>query len=581
VKLIYSQDTLEDLRQNNDIVEVISGYVALRQQGANHMGLCPFHREKTPSFSVSATRQLFHCFGCGEGGNVISFIMKIENYSFLDAVKFLAERVNYRLPEPSRSSAPSMSQDEKNRIYEACKLAARFYYDNLQNAGAAQAYIERRKLSVGVSRKFGIGFATGGGLTEFLTEKGFDGNFLVKAGLSMEGSRGFYDRFRHRLMFPIFDVSGKVIGFGGRLIGEGEPKYMNSPETPVFDKSRTLYGLNYARLAKKRALILVEGYMDVIALYQAGIKNAVAALGTALTANHARILKRYCDDVLVLFDSDEAGIKAVLRAIPHLYGAGLGIKVAHLEQAKDPDDFIQNFGVQALAEELSVARDFVDFQIRMAAKGVNMQETAQRVAFLNNAAAIIARLNTPIEREAYTKDMSAKYGMDEPALKEQIKVIRGGEEDFHQITNYELRITRSLPGQIEAISHILWIMASDAELCGKISEHLSGEEFNDPVYQQIFQHILQDRKEGREPAVAALVSHFLEDEEARQKATAILVKPPEYADNEALYLALADQIKLLKMGHLKLLEQQNIGKIEISQKLGEERKALESQKISL
>jgi DNA primase len=581
---------LEDLRQNNDIVEIVSGYLPLRQQGANFVGLCPFHREKSPSFSVSATRQLFHCFGCGEGGNVFSFIMKIENFSFLDAVKFLAERIGYRLPERTDGRAgTSASVDEKNRIYEIYKLAARFYYDNLQgpNGSAARAYLEHRKLAVNIQRKFGMGYASNSGLLELLKSQGHGGdeNFLVKAGLVMEGSKGFYDRFRNRLMFPIFDVSGKVIGFGGRLIVEGEPKYLNSPETPVFDKSRTLYGLNFARLAKKRTMILVEGYMDVIALYQAGIKNTVAALGTALTPNHARILKRYCEDVVILFDSDEAGIKAVLRAIPHLYAAGLSIRVVQLSAAKDPDDYIQNFGVNALAQELRAATDFVDFQVKMAAKGVDMKETAQRVSFTKNAAAIIARLNTPVEREAYAKDMSAKYGMDEPSLKEQIKAILGGadNETFH-IPHSTFHIAHHQAANNEAISHILWSMATSADLSHKISQYLRAEEFADPVYGQVFDYILQLRNQGKEPNVAdiltALAQDLAHDDTAGQKAAAIFANPPEYAEIGDKYKALSDQVTLLKIAYLQYLKDQNPTDIELAQKLANERNTLQTHKIS-
>ncbi|MCL2350538.1 MAG: CHC2 zinc finger domain-containing protein, partial [Defluviitaleaceae bacterium] len=239
---MYDQSVLEDLRQSCDIVDVVSGYVALRQQGANFMGLCPFHRERTPSFSVSATQQFFHCFGCGEGGNVYSFIMKIENFGFMDTVKFLADKIGYRLPERAMTHTPGTTTEEKNRMYEAYKLAARFYYENLQNPTSLEAaeYLTKRGMSPPLQRKFGLGFSSqNGGLKDFLIANGFDEPFLIKAGLALEGKNGYYDRFRGRLMFPIFDVAGKVIGFGGRIIGEGEPKYLNSPETPVFDKSRT------------------------------------------------------------------------------------------------------------------------------------------------------------------------------------------------------------------------------------------------------------------------------------------------------------------------------------------------------
>ncbi|MCL2619650.1 MAG: DNA primase [Defluviitaleaceae bacterium] len=586
--MIYSQDVLEDLRQGNDIVEVISGYIALRQQGANHMGLCPFHREKSPSFSVSAPRQLYHCFGCGEGGNVITFIMKMENFSFIDTVKFLAERINYNLPQTNQ--APSVSTEEKGRMQQAYTLAARFYYDNLQSPPGRPAisYLEHRRLSPAIQRKFGLGWSgQGSGLRDFLAGEGFTDSFLVKAGLAMEGSRGHYDRFRGRLMFPIFDVAGKIIGFGGRIIGEGEPKYLNSPETPIFDKSRTLYNLNYARQTKKQTLILVEGYMDVIALYQAGIKNVVAALGTAFTANHARILKRYCNDAVLLFDSDVAGTKAALRAIPHLYSAGLGIKVCQLEDAKDPDDYIQEFGVQALAGQLSGAQDFVDFQVQTAGKGMDMSQTAERIGFTKATAGIISNLKSPVEREAYARDMADKYRMDEGALKEEIAIIlgSGGTDDYLPIpTTSPVVIYDNKQGGkafSEAVSHILSTMATDRDFCKQVTHYLMGEEFADSILSEAFSKILLARERDKEFAPADIVTAF-EYAEDQQKISKVFVAPPEYEDNKDKYTALSHQVTLIKTAHLTRLmaDATQNNDLEAMSKLSIERKNLETYKIS-
>jgi len=548
---LFSQDVLEDLRHNSDIVEVVGAYVALRTSGANMVGLCPFHQEKSPSFSVSAHRQLFYCFGCGEGGNVYSFIMKIENFTFTDAVRHLADRINYRLPE-TRGASP-VSVEEKNRMYEAYKLSARFYYENLQGSEALE-YVDGRGLSPQVQRKFGLGYSTGGdALTRHLRELGFLDEFLVKAGLSMEGTRGLYDRFRGRLMFPIFEVSGKVIGFGGRIIGDGEPKYLNSPETMIFDKSRTLYGLNLARLAKKRTFILVEGYMDVIALYQAGIKTAVAALGTAFTAGHGRLLKRYCDDVIILFDSDAAGVKAVLRAIPHLYAAGLGIQVVKLDGAKDPDDFIKEFGVNALVDELRGAQDFVNFQILHALYGVDMEVTASRIAFTRESAGIIARLGSPVERAAYARDMAAKFGMDEGALKEEIQEILGSKDavggDFVPRAARASVGMREGKGHSDAVAHIFGAMFSSDVLCQKIIAHLTGEEFGEPVLKQLFDFIVQSRAAGKVPMQADILIHFENDEELKQ-LNRILMSDHDYEDAEG---AIAQQVQFLKESHLNNL----------------------------
>ncbi|MCL2236345.1 MAG: DNA primase [Defluviitaleaceae bacterium] len=586
--MVYSQDVIEDLRQGNDIVEVISGYIALRQSGANHMGLCPFHRERSPSFSVSAHRQLFHCFGCGEGGNVFTFIMKMENFSFVDAIKFLAERINYRLPQTA--SAPSVSSEEKERMHQAYAFAARFYYENLQAPPGqpAMSYLEHRRLIPAIQRKFGLGWAgSGSDLRDHLSSKGFADGFLVKAGLAMEGSRGHYDRFRGRLMFPIFDVQGKIVGFGGRIIGDGEPKYLNSPETPIFDKSRTLYNLNYARQTKKQTLILVEGYMDVIALYQAGIKNVVAALGTAFTANHARILKRYCNDAVLLFDTDEAGTKAALRAIPHLYSAGLGIKVCRIESAKDPDDYIQEFGVQALAEQLSNSYDFVDFQVQTANKGIDMSQTSQRITFTKASAKIISALNSPVEREAYARDMAHKYRMDEGALKEEIAVILGGDgsEDYIEAPrNSPIAVYDNKQGGqafSEAVSHILSTMASDKDFCKQITKYLTGEEFADSILSEAFSKILLAQDKGKEVAPADIVTTF-EYAEDQQKISRAFVKPPEYEDTKDKYIALTHQVTLVKSAHLARLmaDATQNGDVEALARLSIERKNLETHKIS-
>jgi len=579
---VYSQDVLEDLRSQSDIVEVLSQYMTLHQKGANHMGLCPFHREKTPSFSVSAPRQLFHCFGCGESGNVISFIMKIENMPFLDAIKFLADRIGFRLPELTGRGVSITTTEEKNRIYEAYQHAARFYYNNLisEEGKPCGEYLDHRKIDYGIRRKFGLGYATKGGLTEFLIDKGFDEAFLIKNGFSLEGSRGIYDRFRNRLMFPIIDVQNKFIGFGGRIIGEGEPKYLNSPETPVFDKSRTLYGLNFARLTKKRTFILVEGYMDVIALYQVGIKSVVAALGTAFTAHHARILKRYCDHVIILFDSDEAGTKAVIRAIPHLYAAGLGIKVCHLEDAKDPDEFLQVFGKDALSDELMAAVDFIDFQIKAVRKDRNLDDTAQRISFIKEAAVIISRLKSPVERESYARDMAAKYAMGEDSLKEEVAAILGNTGNDFIAVDFSRANLNFTPAQSKAFSDaafdILVTMSADSNFCSKVTEYLTGEEFLDETLTLVFNIITQARQAGKELCGADIVTMFENDEEQMKKVAKIFVNPKEVADISTKKVAIAQQVYIVKETFLqhKIHIATKNGDNEMIMKLGTERKGL-------
>jgi len=550
----YSQDVLEDLRQGSDIIDVISQYVQLKAAGANHMGLCPFHNEKSPSFSVSAQKQLYHCFGCGESGNVFSFVMKIENFSFLDTVKFLADRINYTLPALGGATPASIA--EKNQIFDAYKLAARYYYDTLQGPGGrvATAYLDERRITTAVRRKFGLGVSPAGGLGDMLMQKGYGAEFLVKAGLIMQDNRDesrYFDRFRNRLMFPIFDVSGKVISFGGRILGEGQPKYINSPETPIFDKSRTLYGLNYARLAKTDTLILVEGYMDVIALYQAGFTNAVAALGTAFTANHARILSRYCKTAILLFDGDSAGITATLRATGYLYAAGLAPRVATLPGAKDPDEYIINFGADSLNARLAAAEDFVEFHIETARKKYNLDITAQKVGFLKETSGILKRLNTAIERDSYLRDISAKYGIDQAAMKEHI----GGDEV--EMPGIAATRRKSKPiGQTQAfadaVSHILHCMAHSKELCGRITAHIEAQEMANPLYIKIYETIVTARLRGAEVAPADVITAMQSPEE-QSAAGAIFSQAADYESVDAQYRALEQQILVVKKAYLQKL----------------------------
>jgi DNA primase len=580
----YSQDVLEDLRQGNDIIDVISQYVQLKAGGTNHVGLCPFHNEKTPSFSVSPQKQLFHCFGCGESGNVFSFVMKIENYGFLDAVKFLADRINYNLP-PLGSATPA-NIAEKNMIYDAYRLAARYYYDTLQSpqGRAAAAYLDRRRISHGMRRRFGLGVSPPVGLYEMLAQKGYAMDFLVKAGLVMQDARDesrFYDRFRNRLMFPIFDVSGKVIGFGGRILGDGQPKYLNSPETPIFDKSRTLYGLNFARKAKADAMILVEGYMDVIALHQAGFANTVAALGTAFTANAARILSRYCKQALVLFDGDEAGWKAVLRTIWHLYSVGLMVKVVVLPDAKDPDEYLTKFGAQMLAQRFSAATDFVVHHIQAARKKYDIDIPGERIAFLQEVSEVTKRLNTAIEREVYERLVSKEYGISQDAIRE----YKAKDDDGPII----LPAKRLLPKQTgettafaDAASHILYSMAQNAELCGKITAHLRAEEMINPLYIKIFAAIEAARNRGAEIGPADIIT-AMESPQEQSAAAAMFSRVMEYIGMDAQYAALSQQILLVKREYLQKIMDEMDKSIEFERfaRVSSEYRQLEGQKISL
>ena len=356
----YPDEIIEEVRRSNNIVDVIGSYVHLQKKGSSYFGLCPFHNEKSPSFSVSRDKQMYYCFGCGAGGNVFTFIMEYENYTFMEAVKYLAERAGIKLPETEMTEEAKKIQGKRQRLLDIHKLAARYFYYQLKGKDGANArsYFEERRLEGATITHFGLGFSNPyrDDLYQFLRSKGYEDDILKESGLvSIDEKYGAHDKFWNRVMFPIMDVNNKVIGFGGRVLGEGTPKYLNSPETLLFDKSRNLYGLNFARTSRKSYFIICEGYMDVIAMHQAGFNNAVASLGTAFTLQHANLLKRYTEEVLLAYDSDEAGVKAALRAIPMLRSAGLRIKISHMDPYKDPDEFVKNLGVVAFQERIDRA----------------------------------------------------------------------------------------------------------------------------------------------------------------------------------------------------------------------------------
>lgn len=365
--MYYPDDIIEEVRSRNDIVDVISQYVSLKKKGANYFGLCPFHNEKSPSFSVSPSKQMYYCFGCGAGGNVITFVMEYENYSFVEAVKYLADRAGITLPEMEDSREAKARRDLKNTLLEINRLAANYFYYQLKQPQGRPGYeyLKNRKLTDETITHFGLGFANKvpDDLYRYMRSKGYSDSILKETGLFFIEERGSRDKFWNRVMFPILDVNNRVIGFGGRVMGDGEPKYLNSPETKLFDKSRNLFGLNFARKSREKYLLICEGYMDVIAMHQAGFTNAVASLGTAFTAQHAILLKRYTEQAILTYDSDGAGVRAALRAIPILKDAGISVKVLNMKPYKDPDEFIKNLGKEEFQKRIDGAVNSFMFEI--------------------------------------------------------------------------------------------------------------------------------------------------------------------------------------------------------------------------
>ena len=412
--MYYSEELIEEVRSRNDIVDVISGYVRLQKKGSSYFGLCPFHNEKSPSFSVSRQKQMYYCFGCGAGGNVFTFLMEYENFSFVEAMKYLADRAGIELPEQEYSKEAKERADLKATILEMNRLAAKYFYVQLKNERGFHAYryLKDRQLSDEMILAFGLGYSNpySDDLYKYLRGKGYSEELIRKAGLiNTDERQGVYDKFWNRVMFPIMDVNNRVIGFGGRVMGDGSPKYLNSKETKLFDKSRNLYGLNFARSSRKKEIILCEGYMDVISMHQAGFTNAVAALGTAFTSGHGTLLKRYTENVILSFDSDEAGQRAILRAIPILKEAGLTVRVLDLTPYKDPDEFIKGLGAQALEERIRKAMSSFMFQVKVAAGRYDQDDPESKTQFQHEAAKLLATIEEPLERKNYIEAVSREY----------------------------------------------------------------------------------------------------------------------------------------------------------------------------
>lgn len=422
--MIYPEELIEEIRLRNDIVDVVSGYVKLERKGRSHFGLCPFHNEKSPSFSVVPTKQFFYCFGCNKGGTVIQFIMNIENLDFPEALKYLAERAGITLPEPEDSDEKEKAFTKK-KILDLNKEAARFYFSVLNsNSGAGvQHYLKKRGLTEKTVRQFGLGLSPTGWseLTDLLLTKKASKELLLLSGLCIQTKNGeLIDRFRDRVMFPIFDIRGNILGFGGRVTDKSQPKYMNSPDTPVYNKSRELYGLNYARQSKSKTLLIVEGYMDVISLHQAGIDFAVASLGTALTQMQAWILKKYADEVIIAYDADSAGQAATLRGLEILEKAGCKVRVLLIPEGKDPDEYVRNNGREKFKNLIGGAISLLDYKIRLQTNMHNLDTIDDKLKLLNNIADILAAHENSIERELYSKSYAELYGISLDSLQNEI-----------------------------------------------------------------------------------------------------------------------------------------------------------------
>ena len=528
----YSDDIIEEVRQKNDIVDVVSQYVKLTRKGSSYFGLCPFHNEKTPSFSVTPGKQMYYCFGCGAGGNVFNFIMEYENYTFGEALKYLADRAGVELPQIEYSKEVREKAQERAELLEINKQAAQYFYYQLRTEKGAQGYqyLTGRGLSEETMRKFGLGYSDkfGGGLYQFLKSKGYGDDRLRESGLfNVDERHGMYDKFWNRVIFPIMDVNNRVIGFGGRVMGDGKPKYLNSPETKIFDKSRNLYGLNVARTTRRKYLILCEGYMDVISMQQAGFTNAVASLGTALTSGHASLLKRYTQEVLLLYDSDEAGVRAALRAIPILREAGVNSRVVNLRPYKDPDEFIKNLGAEAFEERLEQASDSFMFRVSIAESEFPMEEPQGQNRFFERCAEMLLELKDELERnlyiEAIVKKYRGQYGISVEDLRKRVNTLalKGtpAERRIQPKKSQEGAPKKKKDSASDQAQKLMltWIVTYP-KIFDKVAQYLTPEDFVVPLYREVAQMLFSQREEG-EVNPARLLNSFTDSEEQREVAS--------------------------------------------------------------
>ncbi len=533
--MYYPEEIVEEVRSRNDIVDVISGYVKLQKKGSNYFGLCPFHNEKSPSFSVSPQKQMYYCFGCGAGGNVITFLMEYESYTFPEALKVLADRAGVKLPEVEYSKEERAKADRRSVLLEINKLAANYFYYQLHQPQGkiGYEYFQSRQLSDDTIRRFGLGFAnkTSSDLYQYLRSKGYGDDILKDTGLVTVEERGTHDKFWNRVMFPIMDVNNRVIGFGGRVMGEGTPKYLNSPETLIFDKSRNLYGLNYARTSREKYILACEGYMDVIAMHQAGFTNAVASLGTAFTSQQAALLKRYTDTVILTYDSDGAGIRAALRAIPILKEVGISARVLSLKPYKDPDEFIKNMGADAFRERIREAQNSFLFEVDVLKRDFHLEDPEEKTRFHNAVARKLLEFPEALERDNYIRAVSQAQFIPYEDLKRLVNRLgmqAGMQPSRTPKTSGEgygreadTRKKKEKDDGIRRSQRLLltWLIERP-ELFEKIKGVVDAEDFKEPLYHQVAQMVFEGHEKGNlNPA--AILNHFINDEEQYKEAAAL------------------------------------------------------------
>ena len=524
--MYYPEELIEEVRTRNDIVEVISGYVRLQKKGSNYFGLCPFHNEKSPSFSVSPGKQMYYCFGCGAGGNVITFLIEYENQTFPEAVRTLAQRAGITLPEADDSKEARQADSRRAKLLEINKEAAKYFYYQLrtERGSVGMEYLRKRELSDETMNHFGLGYANkySNDLIQYLKSKGYSEDLIRDAGLcNVDEKHGMYDKFWNRVMFPIQDINHRVIGFGGRVMGDGKPKYLNSPETEIFDKSRNLYGLNFARTSRKGNVILCEGYMDVIAMHQAGFTQAVASLGTAFTSGQASLLRRYANEILLSYDSDGAGVNAALRAIGILKEAGMTGRVINLEPYKDPDEFIKALGGEEFQKRLDHAENSFFFELRQLQKNYDLSDPEQKTAFHREIARKLCTFSEEVERENYIEAVAQKYHIGFENLRRLVGTYAAQTGLAQPVIRPKSGVQKkntAAEGIKNSQKLLLTWLVEQPQLYRQISKYISPKDFTEGLYEKVADRLFEELEQGNiNPA--SIISMFEEEEDQREAAS--------------------------------------------------------------
>ena len=557
----YSEEILNEVRQSNDIVDVISQYVHLKRSGRNYFGLCPFHNEKSPSFSVSPDKQIFHCFGCGVGGNVITFVSQIEGLNFVETVQMLAERANIQLPT-LQNNGDTQREILKDKVYKVNEFAAEYYHQNLYKPQAkmAQEYVKKRQLTNETLKSFRIGFS--GKFDELyqeLKKQGFQEQEILESGLVNKNERGQYiDRYRNRLMFPICDARGRVIAFGGRVLDDSKPKYINSPENVVYSKGRHLFGLNVAKKGDTKKILIVEGYMDVISLHQRGITNVVASLGTALTEQQGWLLRKNSEQIILSFDSDEAGIKAKLRSIEILQNMGCDLRVLQLEGAKDPDEYILKYGNMRFQNAVDKAFSVVEFKVKILKKELDLDNTNDKIKFLNEIAKLISKVDNTMEREVYIEKIAKEYDISKEAIYAEVNKLTYKNDKSEKILEKAKPVVVHKKEETKEISEaikkrentiISILLTGDLSIFEIIKQNIKPEDFQDEINKEIAKKLYEEFEKGNSN-INGIIDNL--EQEQQNQITMIMAEDYEIEDLEKAIEDIIQAYKRDKLNNRKL-----------------------------